>query len=76
MTPSDEILARFEEDIISATTHAGDYGVPQADIMRPYLRLIPEPTLRYRVVRLERQNKIRIRDVGGRKLLLPAEVQE
>ena len=73
MNPNSEVLEEFERKLLSAVAQADDYGVPQADAMRPYIRQIPEPTLRYRINRLERQNRIRTRSVGGRKLLLPAE---
>jgi len=67
------VLEEFERDILSAIAQADNYGIPQADAMRPYLAKIPEPTLRYRVGRLERQNRIRSRSIGGRKFLLPVE---
>ena len=73
MISDKEVLEEFERNLLSAIAQADDYGVPQADAIRPYLRQIPEPTLRYRIGRMERQNKIRTRDVGGRKLLLPVE---
>ncbi len=73
MSSDKEVLEEFERNLLSAVAQADDYGVPQADAMRPYIRQIPEPTLRYRINRLERQNRIRTRSVGGRKLLLPAE---
>jgi len=73
MSSDKEVLEEFERKLLSAVAQADDYGVPQADAMRPYIRQIPEPTLRYRINRLERQNRIRTRSVGGRKLLLPAE---
>jgi hypothetical protein len=73
MVSDKEVLEEFERNLLSAIAQADKYGVPQADVMRPYLRQIPEPTLRYRIGRMERQNKIRTRDVGGRKLLLPVE---
>jgi len=72
MISDKEVLEEFERNLLSAIAQADDYGVPQADAIRPYLRQIPEPTLRYRIVRLERQNRIRSRSIGGRKLLLPA----
>ena len=73
MSSDKEVLEEFERNLLSAVAQADDYGVPQADAMRPYIRQIPEPTLRYRIGRLERQNRIRTRTVGGRKLLLPVE---
>jgi len=68
-----EILDEFEKSLLSAVAQADGYGVPQADIVRPFLRKIPEPSIRYRINRLERQNLIRTRSVGGRKFILPAE---
>lgn len=73
MNPNSEVLEEFERKLLSAVAQADDYGVPQADAVRPYLRQIPESTLRYRIGRLERQNRIRTRTIGGRKLLLPVE---
>ena len=73
MNPNSEVLEEFERNLLSAVAQADDYGVPQADAVRPYLRQIPESTLRYRIGRLERQNRIRTRTIGGRKLLLPVE---
>ena len=73
MNPNSEVLEEFERKVLSAVAQADEYGVPQADVMRPFLQKIPEPTLRYRIGRLERQNRIRTRTVGGRKLLLPVE---
>ena len=73
MNPNSEVLEEFERNLLSAVAQADDYGVPQADAVWPYLRQIPESTLRYRIGRLERQNRIRTRTIGGRKLLLPVE---
>jgi len=73
MVSDKEVLEEFERNLLSAVAQADDYGVPQADVVRPYLRQIPEATLRYRIGRLERQNRIRTRTIGGRKLLLPVE---
>ena len=73
MVSDKEVLEEFERNLLSAVAQADDYGVPQADAVRPYLRQIPEATLRYRIGRLERQNRIKTRSVGGRKLLLPVE---
>lgn len=73
MNPNREILEEFERTLLSAVAQADEYGVPQADVMRPFLTKIPEPTLRYRIGMLERQNRIRSRVIGGRRLLLPVE---
>lgn len=73
MNPNSEVLEEFERKLLSAVAQADDYGVPQADVMRPYLRQIPESTLRYRIGRLERQNRIKTRSIGGRRLILPVE---
>lgn len=73
MTPVKEILDDFENAVITAVAQANDYGIPQADVMRPYLAMVPDTSLRYRIARMERQHRIRTRTVGGRKLLLPVE---
>lgn len=73
MVSDKEVLEEFERNLISAVAQVDDYGVPQADVMRPYLRQIPESTLRYRIRRLERQNRIKTRSIGGRRLILPVE---
>jgi len=73
MTPIKEILDNFESRVLSAVAQADGYGVPQAEVMRPFLGSVVDSSLRYRIRRMERQNKIRTRDVGGRKLLLPVE---
>ncbi len=76
MNPTKEILDNFENDVLSAVAKANDRGVPLADVMRPYLEKAPETSIRYRATRLVRQDRIRVVDVAGRKVLLPAEVQE
>jgi len=73
MVSDKEVLEEFERNLLSAVAQADDYGVPQADAVRPYLPKIPEATLRYRIGMMERQKRIKTRSVGGRKLLLPVE---
>ena len=73
MNPNSEVLEEFERKLLSAVAQADSFGVPQADIMRPFLPKIPEATLRYRIGMMERQKRIKTRSVGGRKLLLPVE---
>jgi hypothetical protein len=73
MNPNSEVLEEFERKLLSAVAQADSFGVPQADIMRPFLPTIPVATLRYRIGMMERQKRIRTRTVGGRKLLLPVE---
>ena len=73
MNPNSEVLEEFERKLLSAVAQADSFGVPQADIMRPFLPTIPVATLRYRIGMMERQKRIRTRTVGGRKLLLPLE---
>jgi len=73
MVSDKEVLEEFERNLLSAVAQADDYGVPQADVMRPFLPTIPEATLRYRIGMMERQKRIKTRSVGGRKLLLPVE---
>lgn len=73
MNPNSEVLEEFERKLLSAVAQADSFGVPQADIMRPFLPTIPVATLRYRIGMMERQKRIKTRTVGGRKLLLPVE---
>jgi predicted transcriptional regulator len=73
MNPNSEVLEEFERKLLSAVAQADDYGVPQADIMRPFLLKIPEATLRYRIRMMERQKRIKTRSIGGRRLILPVE---
>ena len=73
MNPNSEVLEEFERNLLSAVAQADEYGVPQADVMRPFLPTIPEATLRCRIGMMERQKRIKTRTVGGRKLLLPVE---
>ena len=73
MNPNSEVLEEFERKLLSAVAQADSFGVPQADVMRPFLPTIPEATLRYRIGMMERQKRIKTRTVGGRKLLLPVE---
>ena len=73
MNPNSEVLEEFERNLLSAVAQADEYGVPQADIMRPFLLKIPEATLRYRIRMMERQKRIKTRSIGGRRLILPVE---
>jgi hypothetical protein len=65
-------LQVFDKYLIDQVERSGDEGVPQFDVIRPWLQVAPYTSLKYRVERLGRRGEIRIRTVGRGKLLLPA----
>ena len=72
----EETLKEFEEAIIRDADRHGGEGAFLFGVMGKFRFRLPRTTMYYRVEMMAREDRIKIRDLGGRWLILPADKRE